>query len=493
MLVIVALLAGSGIAWAYMQFRGIERADVDLAAAAKQDPLNFLLVGSDTRELDQTVDGGNTKDAPGGQRADTIMIARVDPEISQIEMLTVPRDLWVSDGKGGHRRINSAYSGGPQGLIDSINDELGIPIHHYIEVNFDGFRGLVDAVGGIGMYFDRPVYDENSGLNIKKKGCYTLDGHQALAFARSRHLMYSNGVKWISEPTGDLGRSTRQQIFMRRALSKLSGLGLNNVATLTDLIGVAKNHLVLDDKLGVNDIRGLAGQFSNFNASGMAVHRLTTESKRTNGGALVEMLVEGRSQPVIDIFTGDAPMQTPDQVAWAAIKPENVTVDVLNGSGVAGVARSGADALAKVGFVVGTVDNGEPVEHTTIRYNETFAREAMVVASKVDPQPTMVIDPSLTDGRIVVVLGGELKVPGVNAPAANSTAPTTTVKASGGSSGSAAGAGSGATSGANAGSWSTSGSGSSANKPAATPTTLVEQEAIGLELGNPPAGIDCPA
>lgn len=482
---VLALLAGSGIAWAYMQFRGIERADVDLAAAAKQEPLNFLLVGSDTRELDKVVDGGNTQGVPDGQRADTIMIARVDPEISQIEMLTIPRDLWVGDGKGGNRRINSAYSSGPQGLIDAIDDELGIPIHHYIEVNFDGFRGLVDAVGGIGMYFDRPVYDENSGLNIRKKGCYTLDGHQALAFARSRHLMYSNGVKWISEPTGDLGRSTRQQIFMRRALSKLSGLGLNNVATLTDLIGVAKNHLVLDDKLGVNDIRSLAGQFSNFNAGGMAVHRLTTESKRTTGGALVETLVEGRSQPVIDIFTGEAPMQTPDQVAWAAIKPENVTVDVLNGSGIAGIARSGADALAKVGFAVGTVDNGEPVEHTTIRYNETFAREAMVVASKLDPLPTMVIDPSLTNGRIVVVLGGELKVPGVNAPVASAaTATTTTAKASSSSS-SGSGAGAGAS------------SGSAADKTApsapAAPSSVIEQETIGLELGNPPAGIDCPA
>src|SRR5690606_5605265 len=119
---------------------------------------------------------------------------------------------------------------------------LDIPINHYVEVDFNGFKGLVEAIGGIDMYFDRPVYDDHSGLNIHKKGCYTLDGVQALAFARSRDLVYSNGVEWISDPTGDLGRITRQQVFLRRALAKVATFGLDDIGSLRVLTGVAVNN-----------------------------------------------------------------------------------------------------------------------------------------------------------------------------------------------------------------------------------------------------------
>ena len=95
------------------------------------------------------------------------MIMRVDPTTDTVDMVSLPRDLWVPiAGTGESQRINTAYSSddGRQRLIDTIQQDFGIPINHYIEVDFKGFQGVVDAIGGVPMYFDEPMRDDNSGL-----------------------------------------------------------------------------------------------------------------------------------------------------------------------------------------------------------------------------------------------------------------------------------------------------------------------------------------
>ena len=97
------------------------------------------------------------------------MIMRVDPTNDSVNLLSLPRDLWVPIADTGEsQRINTAYSAddGPQRLIDTIQQDFGIPINHYLEVDFAGFKGVVDAIGGVPMYFDSPMRDDNSGLNI---------------------------------------------------------------------------------------------------------------------------------------------------------------------------------------------------------------------------------------------------------------------------------------------------------------------------------------
>ena len=108
-------------------------------------------------------------------------------------VLSFPRDLWVPiAGTGESARINSAYDapGEQQVLIDTIRDEFGIAVNHWIEVDFAGFRQLVDAIGGVTLYFDRGLRDPAAGLYIDQLGCVTLDGEMALAYARSRKAEY---------------------------------------------------------------------------------------------------------------------------------------------------------------------------------------------------------------------------------------------------------------------------------------------------------------
>src|SRR5262249_51399999 len=157
---------------------------------------NFLLVGSDSR-AEACVDP-NSPYAGGfgdvsSDLSDTIMVVRIDPKASQAAILSFPRDLWVSiAGTGRKSKINSAYEkDDPSRLLQTIEQNFGISIAHYVEVSFCAFKNLVDAVGGVKIPFAYPTRDLNTGLNIPEPACVNMNGDEALAYVRSRHYEYS--------------------------------------------------------------------------------------------------------------------------------------------------------------------------------------------------------------------------------------------------------------------------------------------------------------
>src|SRR5262249_45069633 len=144
-------------------------------------PFTMLVVGSDTRQ------GLNPSDNFGkvaGQRADVIILVRVVPASHTARLLSVPRDLYVPiAGTNGSAKINSAFDKGPDQLIQTVEHAFGLEINHYLLVNFDSFRQVVDALGGIQMNFPVAVRDwkdghNQSGLNIASPGCVHLNGNQ---------------------------------------------------------------------------------------------------------------------------------------------------------------------------------------------------------------------------------------------------------------------------------------------------------------------------
>lgn len=455
LLAFFALLLGTVAAWGFYQFRRIDRVSVDLTEAEDLSPQNFLVVGSDTRDLgdeerrDVTVYGNGSERAPDGKRADTIVVARVDPKKASVELLSIPRDLWVDRGTT-EGRINAAYNDGAQALVDTIESNLGVPIHHYVEVNFNGFKGLVDALAGVPLYFDKPVRDKMTGLYVRNAGCYTLNGHQALAFARSRNLEYSNGVRWVKDPTADLGRITRQQIFLRHAMKKVTGLGLGSIDSLRVLVGVAVNNVTIDDQMGTDDMMRLARHFEHFDAETMVVHRLETKNSRTTSGHAILELAEAESKPVLDIFSGAAKPAPAATEPVPAVEPSMVTVEVLNGAGIPGIARAGSEELAALGFGIGTVGDGTPTDETTISYGKGGAAASMLVSSKIAGNPPPQEDPTLPAGTVRVTLGSALELVSASGDPAATTGPPT------------------------------SGAGSVTPEPP-----------IGVEIGNPPPGVTC--
>jgi LCP family protein required for cell wall assembly len=182
---------------------------------------NYLLVGSDTREgLDpESPDFGaiGAADSVTGRRSDTIMVLRQERN-GGAALMSLPRDLWVEiAGTGESQRINSAYNAGPERLAATVSQSLGIPIHHYVEVDFDGFKEIVDEIGGVEVCVWNGARDEHSGL-VLNPGCQTLDGVMALAYARSRYYEEWDGTDWVIDPRADLGRIERQQHFIREAV-----------------------------------------------------------------------------------------------------------------------------------------------------------------------------------------------------------------------------------------------------------------------------------
>ncbi len=286
-------------AFGWWQFSRIPRVDV---AAVLSKPTaggtNYLIVGTDSREGIKADDPNASAflgpGAPGGDsiRTDTIMVMRVEKE--RTLLLSIPRDLYVKNPKTGEMgRINAIYQSGPAQLIRAVQD-LGIPVQHYLEINFVSFARLVDAVGGIDVTFEHPTRDENSGLYVDNPGVNHLDGEQGLAYVRSRHFEEQIDGKYREDPTADLGRVKRQQVFLKSLMSKIGST--KNPFTVLSVSSTLGEGLKIDDTLTFFDAIGLAWRLRSFNpeprglptsgfttSGGAAVLRLTPDAKGTIG------------------------------------------------------------------------------------------------------------------------------------------------------------------------------------------------------------------
>ena len=315
-IVFTCLIAAGGLAWAYSQASALPRIDVGTslqAASAPGEAMNILLVGIDDgmglAEGDPVLRGRSKS-----LNTDTIMILRVEPKTQQAALLSLPRDLWVDIAGGGQGRINTALSlGGPERLIQTINQDFGIPINHYAMVDFQGFEALVKAVGGVPVYFNFPSRDQATGLFQYEPGCQVLTGEQALAFARSRHFEISrNGMKtWQEDPTSDFGRVTRQQQFIRAALKKAVSQGVRNPFILKDFLGIAQKNVTLDTEFTIQDLVDLGSQFRTFDPDAL-VSFTPVATGTFKGAASVLELNVAASQPMFDVFRGLRPIPDPN-------------------------------------------------------------------------------------------------------------------------------------------------------------------------------------
>lgn len=423
---VIAVIGALVVGVAWWRLGSFERIDLDLTPKTDDKAMNFLLVGSDSRD-NIAREGPDAEafldDEVGGQRADTVMVMRIEPKTNEIKLLSIPRDLWVPlNGNGPKDRINAAFAeGGAQELINTVRGALGIDINHYVEVDFVGFRSLVDIIGGVPMYFDRPMFDEYSGLDIPEAGCVVLRGQQALAFARARHLVYvdPDTGEYEEDLTADLGRITRQQVFLRQALTKLTSLGLTDVSKLNRLVGVATDNVTFDDGLSNADLIAYGRRFASVGVDALQTYALPTELYDTPEGASVLLLKKAEAQPVLDIFRGLAPATSTTLIA--AIAPGQIAVSVLNGTGVVGQASAAAESLRAIGFNVGQVGNAPVLgqTRTIIRFAGGAQPQAQVLASYLQPGVELVEDRGLGRG-LVLVTGADFV--GITVPETTSTA-----------------------------------------------------------------------
>jgi LCP family protein required for cell wall assembly len=394
--------------------------------------MNFLIVGSDSRSFveDQleynAFSDADTQDAP--PRSDSMMVLHADGDRSYA--VSFPRDLWVDIPGQGSAKLNAAFNNGPQPVIDTMQADFNVPINHYLEVDFETFQGIVDAVGTIPVWVPGTVRDTFSGFAAPWVGCWNLDGFDALAYVRARHLEILGSKGWTPlDATADIGRIERQQVFVKKLGRIAVERVLDDPTVAPDIVDALLPNLQADAGFDRDALNQLVLAFMGLATgdTGITFETLPWDGPATRDQQSVVLVKYPEADTVFARLRGDVPVEpTPVSTTVPAtadpVRPADVSVQVLNGSGVDGAAGKADQELGNRGFVSGGIGNnpGGGAATTQIRYRTGDEAKARLVATSV-PGAQLVADPTMTGGSIVLVLGGNFR--GIGTAAPKDTAP----------------------------------------------------------------------
>jgi LCP family protein required for cell wall assembly len=386
---------------------------------------NILLIGSDTRAFS----GGSKfgRDVAGA-RSDTTILVHLSAGGRKAVLVSIPRDSYVEipacrlPGGGQstphHDKFNTAYSiGGPACTIAAVESLTQVHIDHFVEVNFQGFQRMVNALGGVTVCISKPIYDpirfvnghyQGSNLNLKA-GNDKLDGKTALKFVRARY-----GVGDGS----DIGRIKDQQLFISAVIRKATSAGLLvNIPALYSFLDAATKSIRTDPKFGLPQLKSLADRLHGlkpgtvslltvpflFNAPGVPAADVGWDPVKAP--ALWTALRTDRGLP-------GQPRPSPSTGAGSpasagnglTVPPSAITVRVLNGTGETGIAHRVAAQLAAEGFKA-TAGNASTRGYATtvVRYGNARNDSSRTVAAAVKGS-TRELDPSLA-GTVQLIIG----------------------------------------------------------------------------------------
>ena len=411
-LVSVAAVGGAaGLATVKSQISQIPRVSVglslDFEEQSDSEAQNFLLVGIDNA-------AGIDPDSPihidrdvNTLLTDSVILVRIDPDADRVAMLSIPRDLWVPiAGKGWNERVNAARGiGGASTLIETVSEYLGVPIHHYVEINFVGFLRIVDAVGGVPVEIAQPIRDDSLGLRIEGTGVITLDPDTALAYVRTRRPLTvaeggnpANDDDWVRLGVwNDLERNQRQQEFMVATLKRAVEKGIRNPFALrrvaNELLDDDNPSITLDDRITVGQLVDLGDEFRSFQVDQIERYKLPVVDA-TIDAKQVLLLVEGDAEPVLEFF----------QAGSLA----GVRVRVLNGT-QSGTVAGVEDSLEWAGFSVvgrGNADRFD-VGRTVVRHTVATEAKAEMLARYIEPAPLLELVAEIDGADLELVVGAD--------------------------------------------------------------------------------------
>jgi LCP family protein required for cell wall assembly len=383
-------------------------------------PANFVLLGSDTRANltpeEQQAYGNAAQE--GGKRSDTLMVVHVDPAQRKGVLVSFPRDLLVNIPGVGRSKINAAYNYGPQKVVDTLQSVFGISVQHYMEVDFVSFKAIVDAMGGVQIYFPAPTRDQKSDLEVIpfgfKPGCFTLDGNQALGYARSREYEEYIDGRWqkTGQDAPDLHRIERQQTFMRRLAAEAFQKSIADPLAANRIAGKTLPKLKVDSELSRDDINKLINAFRRVDPNdpnSIQMITLPTVAGPRFQGQDVLQLQEPDADQILGLLGN--PSNAPPTAAPHRPAPSSIRVRIFNGSGIKGVAGATMAALRKVGFVDAGVGNNPAgrLAQTEIRYRPDSQAKAQVLQSYFGGIGKLIPDDTIVEAHITVVLGRDFK------------------------------------------------------------------------------------
>ena len=410
---------------------------------------NYLVIGSDTRAFVQNAGEaqafGNAQNT-SGQRSDTMMVVHVEPGAKRTLVVSFPRDLWVDIPGQGMSKINGAFNTGPDKVLETLKANFGIAINHYVEVDFKSFQGVVHAIGSVPTYFPYPARDLKTDLAVSFPGCVRLDGHDSLAYVRSRALEYLNvdTHKWVSvDVIPDISRIDRQQSFIRALAGLAVAKSLNDPLTANEITDRVVENLKVDQGLSKDEILTLVDTFRTINPHDQTALDMRKFPYKAGPDQAGQQVLYPDDSPnnnwhdmaaLLQDFTGNVARPQTAQ-------PSNTKVRVLDASGVDGSAQVALKELVKLGFKQGGTgtDPRGTVAGTEVHYRDGAADAGKLVLSYIQPTARLVADPGLKGADVSIVLGTDFAA--IVKPAAAPTgtsAGTGTPTLAGGSGGSGA-------------------------------------------------------
>jgi len=459
-LVIVLVVAGAAAYGWYLNSKvhriSVNNLSAGLTQGSSSGSQNILMVGSTSRcaLAHQTPAYGLCTQGVNGVNSDVIMILHLDPAVPSVSILSIPRTTFLPNtrdtktGYGAYKIANALYQG-PSQLVAAIEEDFGIPIQHYVELNFDTFANVVNAVGGITMEFPEPVFDAFSGLNVEVAGCHHLNGVEALQVVRARHLQYKTPslpattprTTWPQEAQSDLGRIRRDHEFLRVLASKVAKRGLANPIADESLVASVVSDLTVDSGFSATDMVHMLLTYRHVNINSAPQRQLPVlvanfspyVYKGFPKGTVV-FPTEPQDQSTIDETLGITD-DTNSMTGAPLPKPQSVTVSVLNGTGQYDQAATTSQALGNLGFQMvgtGTTTPVGQVSETLVTYaHRTPVDEgaAELVERSLSGSVIMAYGPTTDGADVTVTTGTSYSVDATAPTSASSPAATTTTTA----------------------------------------------------------------
>lgn len=347
------------------------------------EPLNIVLMGSDTRAGKGNGGFGSVDKFGDAQRSDTVIVLHVAGDRKSAIGVSIPRDTIITlpsckeNGKrvGGYEaRFNQAIEiGGPGCTVKAVEEMSGLTINNFMLVDFGGFKRIVDAVGGVEICLSKPVNDPLSGLDLAA-GKHVVEGEEALAFVRVRHGIADGS---------DTSRIRRQQAFLSSLMRKVLSSGtLLNPASLLGVLDAATQSLTADPQLAnIDNLKDLALSLKDLKPSNVT---FTTLPWVSNGDGATVSENTKKAAPIWQAMKDDTPWPSAKDGAAVVLKtsPEVIHVNVLNGTPTKGAAKKAAKALRKQGFIVEEVGNAPTQDFTTttVQYDPKWDQSAKTLA-----------------------------------------------------------------------------------------------------------------
>lgn len=321
---------------------------VETPKVEKNDPVNILIVGVDIG--DPKLKGANVP-----KRTDTMMVMHYDPKEKKAHIVSVPRDTKV-EINGSAQKINNAHVlGGMKGAIDSVEELLGIDINYYVKLDYEGFRKVIDSIGGVDMPIEYNMNYDDPGQNLSihfKKGTVAhLDGKKAEEFFRWRKNNDNTGLA-----EGDIGRIRNQHLFIEKVIEKAKSPSI--VLKLKDILDIASKYITTN--MSPKEIISYGMSVAKVDSSNIKMSTLAGEGKYI-GKTSYFIYDEEKSTELLKELRGSKTM---------AIDKGSLNIKVLNTTKKSGLAANYAEYLRKMGYTHIETGNAERVNESKIIFNK---------------------------------------------------------------------------------------------------------------------------